>query len=76
MHGDKRIHLRPCEANRNVQCLNGSAYTKQTFNIDEVTCEVCLDGEQGKKYWEHYFATDKERCWHCAECKNRPNCKK
>lgn len=50
------IHFQPLASNSNVRCLNGSAHVFTTRDINEVTCEQCLNPETAKE-----FCQEKER---------------
>ena len=54
----KAIHFRPSENNKNVRCLNGSAYIRRTLDINKVTCAKCLDKKHNVNYWNHFFLTN------------------
>ena len=46
------IHFRPTNKTLNVRCLNGSAHTMDTYDINHVTCELCKDANTNKEFWD------------------------
>lgn len=48
----KAVHFRPMKDNGNVRCLNGSAHINASYNIEDVTCEKCLNPDTHKNYWD------------------------
>jgi hypothetical protein len=51
----KAVHFKPSEYNSNVRCLNGSAHISRTLDINQVTCEKCLNESTYKDYWGNFF---------------------
>lgn len=47
------IHYQPNSKNPNARCLTGDGHRKMSQNIQEVTCEKCLNPDTCYKYWKH-----------------------
>ncbi len=45
------VHFRPSTETANVRCLNGSAHVSETFDINLVTCPLCLNPNTNVEFW-------------------------
>ena len=45
------VHYLPSDDTANVACLNGSAHLRTSIDLNQVTCQKCLDNTKKGLTW-------------------------